>query len=866
MFLERILKGTSLNQEHVVCTIIAPNYLSQALSLGESLIKNMQSVAFRILVLKDSSDNSFIDDILQSDDYKHNSNSSHSTLSIQSVNWEDFNLLGAINKYDLLEFATSVKPSLISHLLNQGWKRVTYLDPDTQVHKDFSKLLSDEHPISVTPHILRDFPVDQRTPNSQSILYAGIFNLGFISCTIQASGFLKWWAWKLENFCTMDVLEGYHVDQKWVDWAPAFCDTQILRNPGLNVAYWNLHERSIRQTSESTFVSVEEELTPLYFFHFSGFDDFENLHISKHTTRDFSETIIPRIFIKQYAEKRIFWNKIIDKFEGMGRKLTEWSLGGRPEGRAISIVERQKLMQGARNLLQAIDSPTRVILSKQNSRIVDKSLDGPSIGWLLEKCFTRKQIKSPTKSEIEKIAAIGYSDNQVLKGLEYAESFLSSLPRIKLVGYFSAPTGVGQIARNTAALLQRSGVPFTAECVSTPFDSEPLKRVYDEIYLKPTGTEDLTIAFVNADMWLLDAVTSRKVDRNRQYVSGVWAWEIDAVPTHYVEVAKNVDQLFALSEFSAQALQKAMGKPVKVLPTYCSEIEFPKHHGVSRSELNSAFPQLPQKYILCRFDAKSVIARKNPEGVLEVWKKICHEYPDYKVVFKTIDFEKIAHKELFEKFINQPGIILLDNEIKPQLNDALMTHASAYISLHRAEGLGLNILEAIFSDIPAVYTNYSGLSRELEGVGFKVDFQLAKIGADSHPYPPDAFWAEPNLEHAVEQLRSALELIENGQWKMARVSRAKWVQEFLDLNSEIAKKEIMHLLDSVALVEHRFDRFIYLKSGPFKKIYRRLSKTSILWLWKKLPIGLRRKWKPIVLRIYFGVLKRDVNISWRHGQ
>ena len=61
-------------KKHLICTIIAPNYLSQAISLGRSLAQHMPDVAYRILVLKDSSDNSPIQQILESKDYKKEQN------------------------------------------------------------------------------------------------------------------------------------------------------------------------------------------------------------------------------------------------------------------------------------------------------------------------------------------------------------------------------------------------------------------------------------------------------------------------------------------------------------------------------------------------------------------------------------------------------------------------------------------------------------------------------------------------------------------------------------------------------------------------------------------------------------------------
>jgi len=851
-----------MEKNHLICTIIAPNYLSQALVLGQSLNQNMPKVAYRILILKDEKDNSSIDALLKTDEYLQGSNSDHSCLSVQDVDWEGFNLLGAVNKYDLLEFATCVKPALIRNLLKEGWDRVTYLDPDIQVFQDFSDLLSDVSPISLTPHILQDFPADLNFPNHKSILLAGTYNLGFISCKANSLDFLNWWASKLENFCTMELQEGYHVDQKWVDWAPGFCETQVLRNPGLNVAYWNLHERSVFIKDECSFVSVGEKVFPLYFYHFSGFDDFENLHISKHSTRIFPDEVLPHYLIKQYVNKRSQWSETLENFDWKFLILhSNWSLGGRLNGFANPIGLRRSLLEKSRNQIKLIKTKNTNSIYDQKSIPPNESLGISALGWLIANHFSRKQVKTISSKERQSILDYGYDERLLKPSLAFADSLLASLPRIKIVGYFAAPTGVGQIARNTASLLQRFGVPFTAECVTTDFDSPKLRKNFFENYSNPNNTEDLTLSFINADMWLTDSITSQKVDRNKQFVSAVWAWEIESIPSYFIQVARDIDQIFALSDFSAQALTKAIGKPVKVFPTYCPEFEFPNRIGASRADLVEAIPQLPSKYVLCRFDAKSVIERKNPEAILEVWRALQNEFPDYSLIVKTTDLTKLADTKLLNSLNSLPRLILIDRELDQEINNSLMIHAGAYISLHRAEGLGLNILEAVFADVPAIFTNYSGLSEELNDIGFKVNYSMTKISGNAHPYPENGDWAEPEVDHAVAQLREALKQVESGLWQDGADSRDKWVQQFLNRNTELAISEIKKLLDSISLVENRFDRYSYQNNFILRKILPKFKVGTMLPLWRKLPIGLRQTLKPYILRLYFGLLKRDANLK-----
>ena len=128
-------------KKHLIFTIIAPNYGAQAMILGESVLKNMPESIFRIVVLQDCQDVSYIQRGI--DEYLriNNSQGDHKAVSFQDFDWSNFEITNAVNQYDLLEFATSVKPTILSNYIRSGYERVTYLDPDIQVFTDFTNTL-----------------------------------------------------------------------------------------------------------------------------------------------------------------------------------------------------------------------------------------------------------------------------------------------------------------------------------------------------------------------------------------------------------------------------------------------------------------------------------------------------------------------------------------------------------------------------------------------------------------------------------------------------------------------------------------------------------------------------------------------------
>lgn len=189
-------------------------------------------------------------------------------------------------RYSITELSTAIKPSCFLYLFNQGVDRTVYLDPDILLYRpleDLDRLFEQGADLILTPHRLS--PLDKPgRPSEQDILLTGAYNLGFaaIRRTVDSRNFLAWWRDRLESDCRISPGEGIFVDQKWMDIAPSYLDrVSILRQPGYNVAYWNLDERPLTQ-GVSGWMAGEEAL---HFFHFSGVDPTDRLVFSKYQDR-----------------------------------------------------------------------------------------------------------------------------------------------------------------------------------------------------------------------------------------------------------------------------------------------------------------------------------------------------------------------------------------------------------------------------------------------------------------------------------------------------------------------------------------------------------------------------------------------------
>lgn len=241
-----------------VCTIVARNYIALARSLLASVADFEPSIDRFVF---------FLDDVADVETFAEGS-----VLRPADV-FERAAYAALARNYGIVEFATAVKPTVLRHLLDRGYERVLYLDPDVQVFAPLDAVLDplETHDIVLTPHLTEARPLELGLHTELALLRTGVFNLGFVGVANRAvaRAMLDWWEERLARFSIHDVASGLFVDQRWVDLVPGmFGRTAIVRHRGCNVAYWNLRTRRLAEDKELRLESGE----PVIFFHFSDFD------------------------------------------------------------------------------------------------------------------------------------------------------------------------------------------------------------------------------------------------------------------------------------------------------------------------------------------------------------------------------------------------------------------------------------------------------------------------------------------------------------------------------------------------------------------------------------------------------------------
>lgn len=254
-------------------TIASKNYLSYVRVLLNSVAKIHPEYKL-FLCLADRVDNFF-----------ETSSECYTTVQADQIgikNFDDMTL-----RYDIMEFNTAVKPFMFKWLFdNTDLDAVIYLDPDIRVYNRFDRLenLLENSSAVLTPHITKPIE-DGKNPNDHHMLQAGVFNLGFIAARRcdETLDFMNWWGRRLSYQCVVDLGNNLFVDQKWCDLAPCFLDNlSVFKDPGYNVAYWNLAQRQVTKSPDGVW---QVDGNPLAFFHFSGVNADKRDLVSKHQNR-----------------------------------------------------------------------------------------------------------------------------------------------------------------------------------------------------------------------------------------------------------------------------------------------------------------------------------------------------------------------------------------------------------------------------------------------------------------------------------------------------------------------------------------------------------------------------------------------------
>lgn len=385
---------------------------------------------------------------------------------------------------------------------------------------------------------------------------------------------------------------------------------------------------------------------------------------------------------------------------------------------------------------------------------------------------------------------------------------------INLIGYFHGSFGLSESARLIVESLKKSSIPFSlisADLLAQHHSQEAYKGSLNNDFIYPVNL----FCVDPRHIFTLMAQYGWDSFKDRHNIA-LCFWETNVVPKTHLKPWSYLDEIWAPTRYVQEHLSIASSVPVyhisqpvqlSYLPTALQSIE-KKNFG------------LEDKFtFLFSFCFYSVLGRKNPMAILESFKKAFPSRADVQLVIKSQNGSQYPSKfrSLLDSIKNDPRITWIDESISSQRRYDLMSACDCYISLHRSEGFGLTMAEAMLMGKPVIATGYSGnLDFMTEENSFLCNYRLQHIGSGHPPYSRKGIWADVDTDQAAHWMNYVFSNQEE-----AKATAQKGKETVLkSLSSEVVGGQIAHRLQSILQVRNgKPIPFPYKKAKLMKSVH-----------------------------------------------
>jgi hypothetical protein len=722
----------------VGCTIARAFQLPQAVVLATSFLKFHPGSEFAVVLLDGTNEQVSLANV--------------KLLSVGDLGLEKGDEWRLPMLYSAEDLASVLKPALLLALLKSGAAVVAFFEVATVIFDSLPDILRQVqgHRIVATEAVRSD----QRD-----------LGRSFIAVGRGAEASLRSWSDHLQE-------QGFTTQTSTSDEAESTVEVSfdsvsahVISCTGFPVGYWNLNPETFSWKDDHYEVGGE----PLRSFDFRGYDPSKPHLLSKYQGPE------PRILLSEHALVAQFFQEYQRKVVQAGYDMRKrpfyrfdhLSSGLRIDHRMHNIYresyKKHRLglepeppspfgPRGGEGFLEWLNEPlrpgrkpvSRYMLAVYNERQdIHEAFPDPTGSdaggfgdWYLR--YGQRELDLP--------AAMAPFDARAKGDAKGAAAASLSATPVNVAGYFRAELGLGTAARSLLAALEAAEIPFNTSL----FEGTANRQTHPFAQRRAdTGSPDINIICVNADKIASLANTAPELWHGR-YTIGVWFWEVEDFPAWAHGAFDYVDEVWVASEFMHETFRKVSPKAVFKfkLPVLKPEID----PSLSRTDLG-----LPDRFVfLFSFDFFSVLERKNPLGLIEAYTKAFKPEEGAVLVIKTINGDKriLEMEKLRYAARGRPDIILRDGYLSAIQNNSLTALADCYVSLHRSEGFGLTIAEAMALGKPAIATAYSGnLEFMTEENSYLCPARRVGVGPEHEPYPASSHWSEPDLEAAARLLR-----------------------------------------------------------------------------------------------------------------
>lgn len=317
---------------------------------------------------------------------------------------------------------------------------------------------------------------------------------------------------------------------------------------------------------------------------------------------------------------------------------------------------------------------------------------------------------------------------------------------VNVLGHFCYPSGLQTSVRGVVQALNHVGIPTSCRDVPADIHSDdPERSPY--LGLEPY---DISLIHVQPEPYF-ETCYERAGLHPRPDVRRIalWYWELEQVPKHWAHYCDAIQEVWTATRFIADALRPVVPVPVvRMLPG----VQLGPMTPFNRADLHI---EADRCLFLFLFDMNSIMERKNPLGLIEAYRRAFRKDDRVALIIKVArgrehpkEFARLTHAA------RKAGVLVLD-EIMPRSRlHGLMRACDCYISLHRSEGFGLTLAEAMLMGKPVIGTAYSGNMDFMHQLNsLLVDYELVELRKEVYPYPAGSVWAQPAIPHAAELMR-----------------------------------------------------------------------------------------------------------------
>jgi glycosyltransferase involved in cell wall biosynthesis len=348
---------------------------------------------------------------------------------------------------------------------------------------------------------------------------------------------------------------------------------------------------------------------------------------------------------------------------------------------------------------------------------------------------------------------------------------------VQVIGPFNKASGLGQACRLAAAILDKTDF----EVLRVGFDMDNPAPAHNAATFK---CHDISLAPINlihlngesvplAFAYLPDAFTDA-------YNIGYFYWELDAPASAHYLAMDLLDEIWVASDFGVGIYRPHTRKPVVNVG-----MSFEAATGIDRAEArlmlqNRCGINADDFVFLATFDSFSFVQRKNPYGVIRAFRAAFAQHEsNRRLLLKTHNAARVTHPaqleargSLEELCRSDDRIVLIDETMPFEKLLQLERGSDAYVSLHRSEGWGFGMIEAMALGVPVICTGYSGnMEFCSDDTAWLVDYEMVAVRSGEYLFEePGRRWAEPSVEHAARQMKA---VTENADLRGMRASTAQ---------------------------------------------------------------------------------------------